>query len=187
MKSIYIILAFSILGSCAKEVNSKPDNFVSNENFYKNLMIHLIAIDNEHISPIFLVDIRGDSIAFSKIIKDNTLFLLITERCCQQCVHEELKRLQKLEEAQQIGNIVILVSYQQPRMYYAFSKLYGLKFEMYSIYSKHILQNYVLYDFPLYFRLDRGLRIADPFYVIPTLPNDMVIKYMNKMSSIISN
>jgi len=184
---LVILTTFSII-SCNKLKESKleTDNLID-QNISKLLFSHL-EIDNMKISPIELINYFQDSINLSDVVKsEQRLFLLISENCCQECVHRELKRISELQSSFNTKEIVILLGYSQPREQYAYIRYYNLNNQIFSFYGKTPLNETKILDLPLYFVLDNTLRIKHPLYVSSNMPIDFVDNYIRKVLSSIND
>jgi hypothetical protein len=160
--SLFVILSFE---SCNQGSNRFSKGLNDNDT------ISLIAqntaqVSHAKVNPINLTTPNGDSIGIQKLLsKKNKIFLFITEHCCQECVHKEFKRLNKLVTSENNRNIIILMSYSYLREQYAFILFYELKCQVFSIFGKQLISQGTLLNLPLYFILDDSLQIRQPFYI----------------------
>ncbi len=173
-------LFISSIISCGREKNtdSKKNRIISNIGFDQN---GNMEIDKQEFYPIMLNGIHHDSIALTEFLsKGVKMILLITDRCCQDCVRKELERISKFQSPDNVSKLAIFMSYQNPRQQYAFVQLYKLKYQVFNVYDKKLSPNIIFLDLPLYFLIDQLLHFQDALYVSADQSQVIIDQYIQK-------
>lgn len=185
MKSVFVeIIVISCFISCAT-----IDNDDSQQSLLKDqdiiILNSIVDIDNRDIPDYLLSTVYGDTIRLADIVsKTEKLFLLVTHRCCQECVHKEFERLKIFDE--DASTINILMDVPNPREVYSFIQHYNLDIQVFSMINDSLNNSLRVLNVPFYFVTDSSLRIQHPFYIPFQKPNESTNLYLQKAFSSIN-
>ncbi|MBE6334389.1 MAG: DUF1573 domain-containing protein [Bacteroidales bacterium] len=161
---IVILCSFLCSLSCSSRITQTE---VNNSVYLEDLYISNILSANTFELPLNMIirDSKGDTITFKEIIKESEKIVLrISNSFCSSCVDEELMRIGEFVKD---SSVIILATYQNPRIIKVIEKKKSITNPIYYIEqskaSAFLTQN-DMYGSPYYFIVDKRGKCSCVFF-----------------------